>query len=601
MNEEQVVGVFFGLESSKNEYIAEIIAPFQSAYKPEIGCFMLIDNAGEDIVARVMDYAPRGELTSFMGQKWLSDVALEPDAIGHDIKSRKISYRVKIKLLGRLEADGNTFTPGIKEIPHITSVVKSAGTETIKNICNQVLKEQKRGPLVGKYWLDDKVDIHFNLNDLISKRSFIFARAGYGKTNLMKVLASNWREDNGALVIFDQEGEYGFTDVEGRPGIMDRKPAILVTNRREHHKKPNVYPNMRINLKELNPSLILPILVPESKHEFIFFSKLMNMDQEQWGGLVDLLHKDGWGADNEEIRNIIEGEDSSTNPQDIQPIKNNLVVPIATLHDEESRLFSLIDQAVRDERILIIDVSLLSSTDGLRLASLIVKKMLNNNKRYFTSEDTGRLRKAVFVIEEAQNVLGSDIGTFVELAKEGRKYQLGAIFITQQPGSIPVRILSQADNFFVFHLLSRNDLTHLQSANAHYSNDIITQILSEPIRGKAYMWTSHQPFVIPVRITNFEDETEPDKAKELQENSPILRETLDQLFEGDKAYRQILDKYRGLCESESDTKERNMKLFRGLNREELDWCRERGHLAVHDENEFAITYAFARKLNMDVG
>jgi len=601
MNEEQIIGVFYGLDSSKNEYVAEIISPFQATYKPEIGSFMLIDNTGDNIVARVMDYAPRGELTSFMGQKWLSDVALETDAIGHDIKQRKISYRVKIKLLGKLSSDGGKFTPGIRDIPHMTSTVKIAGTNSIKNICNQALAEQK-GPLIGKYWLDEHVDIHFNVNNLISKRSFIFARAGYGKSNLMKVIASNWESGIGALVIFDQEGEYGFTDQSGRPGIMDQKPAVLVTNRRELANNKNVYPNLKIDLKKLDPELIIPILVPDSKHETIFFGKLMSMDKTQWGNLVDLLYNYGWGAPNEQIRDIVEGAESGTNPGDLQPIKNNLIRPISAMHDPNSKLFSLIDQVIKDEKILIIDISLLNSKDALRLSSLIVKNILNNNKMYFTSEETDRLRRAVFVIEEAQNVLGeSDIDTFIELAKEGRKYQLGAIFITQQPGSISNQILSQADNFFVFHLLSKGDLKHLQDANSHYSDDIITQILSEPIRGKAYMWTSHQPFVIPINIINFEKLALPDNAKKVQQEDEILKNSLDVVICEDNIYKGILDKYRELCLTGKTEKQINILMYRNLQSEELEWCRERGYIAINDGKEFAISYNLANILKKDMG
>ena len=51
---------------------------------------------------------------------------------------------------------------------------------------------------------------------------------------------------------------------------------------------------------------------------------------------------------------------------------------------------------------------------------------------------------------------------YVAWVKEGRKYDLGALLITQQPGSIPVEILSQGDNWFIFHLLSAADLMSLK-------------------------------------------------------------------------------------------------------------------------------------------
>jgi len=43
-----------------------------------------------------------------------------------------------------------------------------------------------------------------------------------------------------------------------------------------------------------------------------------------------------------------------------------------------------------------------------------------------------------------------------------RKYDLGALLITQQPVSFPMEILSQGDNWFVFHLLSAADLNSLK-------------------------------------------------------------------------------------------------------------------------------------------
>ena len=232
MSEENIVGVFTGLQSSTYEYIADIIAPYQTNFKPEIGSFMLIDNINSNIVARVMDYIPRGELTSFMGEKWLSDVALTPEAIGMDIKKRKICYKVKIKLLGRLDKNNNKFNPGIKELPHITSKVICPNTDTIRQICNQALEEQSEGSKIGTYSMNDKIDIHFRLDDLNSQRTFIFARAGYGKSNLMKILATNWKQSYGGLVIFDPEGEYAVTDKKNRPGIMDKIPCIFITNRK---------------------------------------------------------------------------------------------------------------------------------------------------------------------------------------------------------------------------------------------------------------------------------------------------------------------------------------------------------------------------------
>jgi hypothetical protein len=90
--------------------------------------------------------------------------------------------------------------------------------------------------------------------------------------------------------------------------------------------------------------------------------------------------------------------------------------------------------------------------------------------------------------------------------KEGRKYDLGAVLITQQPGAIPNELLSQGDNWFIFHLLSAGDLQNLRGANSHFSADILGSLLNEPIPGQGIFWSSAagREYPIPLRIDSFE-------------------------------------------------------------------------------------------------
>ena len=102
---------------------------------------------------------------------------------------------------------------------------------------------------------------------------------------------------------------------------------------------------------------------------------------------------------------------------------------------------------------------------------------------------------------------------FVSWVKEGRKYGLGAVLVTQQPGSIPAELLSQGDNFFVFHLLSTGDLAALKRANAHFSDDLLATLLNEPLVGHGIFWSSAagtdrgaRPYPLPIRVLSFEAE-----------------------------------------------------------------------------------------------
>ena len=611
MSAGDAVGIFMGLESSSNEYIAWLIAPYKPAFAIEIGHLLLIESGLDHIVARVMEYTPRGEFTSAMGEKWLNEIAAQGaiDEVGRDIKKSKVSYRVRVRVLGSLAADGG-FSPGLRRIPQITSKVRRPSRQELEGIIQTAMKEQENGVRIGSYDLDEEIGISFDQSQLNEKRTFIFARAGYGKSNLMKVICSGWRKENGGLLVFDPEGEYAVTDRKGRPGIMDRRPAILLTNQNVASNA-NVYSRIKLNLSKMSHHMVIPILVNPDKHSTVFFAKLMAMDSGSWPRLVDLLHRDGWRADYDSVNQIVLGQDGAgaarAGEVDIKPILNNLAGPIRTLHDPDSDMIAIVERAMRSGHVVIFDISRIDSHTARLVSSIIIKHVFERNKDNFVREGGAGLIKATFVLEEAHTVLSGgrseSPSAFVELAKEGRKYGLGGIFITQQPGSVPAEIVSQGDNFFVFHLLSKGDLAALSRANAHYSDDIITQILSEPVRGKSYMWTSHQPFVIPLRVDNFEDPgaTTPNSSAGVQAGAPLLGNIRDEVYEeaSDPRWKSIYHKFKKIEEDNPDTdiKKKTVALFRLLTEDERDLLRAAGNLQDGpDGSTFAVTYRYYNSL-----
>jgi hypothetical protein len=145
---------------------------------------------------------------------------------------------------------------------------------------------------------------------------------------------------------------------------------------------------------------------------------------------------------------------------------------------------------------------------SLVLSGLILRRIFDRNQQEFTEADPKTI-PTIAVVEEAQSVLNENAPAsepYVAWVKEGRKYDLGALLITQQPGSIPVEILSQGDNWFIFHLLSAADLTSLKRANAHFSDDLLSSLLNEPIPGQGVFWSSvgGKPYPVSLRALSFE-------------------------------------------------------------------------------------------------
>ena len=611
MSDSDTVGIFVGLESSSNEYIAYLIAPYKSNFPIEIGDLLLIENVTGRIVARVMDYFPRGEFMTSMGENWLNEITSQGaiDAVGQDIKRSKISYRIRIKVLGSMSND--IFTPGLRRIPQITSKVKIPNETEFKNIITGAIEGSESDVHIGNHAINSNVQIHFDQSELSSKRTFIFARAGYGKSNLMKIICKEWRPDNGGLLVFDPEGEYAVTDKKGRPGVMDTRVALLLTNQKVDEDLCNVHHSLHLDLRRVPHAMAIPLLVPAEKHENVFFNKMMGMGEEAWVKLVDLLHEKGWNTPQSKIEDIlhrkISQEESDTRSVVIQAIINNLVPAIQRLHEPGSNIIDIVKTALRRGEVVIFDISRMDSQTARETSSMIVKSVFDENKENFIKKGGIDLIKATFVLEEAHTVLSEQHrdapSAFIDLAKEGRKYGLGGIFITQQPGSVPTEIVSQGDNFFVFHLLSKTDLRSLSNANAHYSDDIITQILNEPIRGKSYMWTSHQPFVIPITVRNFEDPgiAIPEKSVEIQREKSILQDILTKIdaVQNSPLLRSIHDKQTKIEGGGEDMKTNTVQLFSKLTEEEKKYLKEHDCLQKgNDDTDFAVSFPCYRHLRI---
>lgn len=128
--------------------------------------------------------------------------------------------------------------------------------------------------------------------------------------------------------------------------------------------------------------------------------------------------------------------------------------------------------------------------------------------------------------------------------KEGRKYDLGCLLVTQQPGSIPIEILSQSENWFVLHLLSETDLYTLQRANSHYSQDILSLLLNEFIPGHAVFWSSvsKRPYPISLRILCFDSEYTPLDIRYERKAVQTFAQTVKERFPSlpDETWRDIL-------------------------------------------------------------
>ena len=79
----------------------------------------------------------------------------------------------------------------------------------------------------------------------------------------------------------------------------------------------------------------------------------------------------------------------------------------------------------------------------------------------------GKERPLLLLMEEAHNYLnkeGSALSVVQKIVKEGRKYGIGSMIVSQRPSEINSTILSQCGTFFALRLTNSNDRAHITSA-----------------------------------------------------------------------------------------------------------------------------------------
>ncbi len=151
----------------------------------------------------------------------------------------------------------------------------------------------------------------------------------------------------------------------------------------------------------------------------------------------------------------------------------------------------------------------------------------------------GKVPEVIVFVEEAQNLLSErqvkDGNPLARLAKEGRKYNLGLVYVSQQPGAIAKEILTQTNTYFVLHLLSKIDLKALQEINPHYEGVNADFIQIESLQGHAYIYSTvpdmpTQSYVFSTKAANF-DETAASLGKQPVKGEKALKRVQQETVE----------------------------------------------------------------------
>ena len=545
---EQVVGIFRSFQQGGLEFHADLVLPYRSDLQrtPIHGQFLLVqlETPDEAVLGRITSFSSEGKLSFGSGEEFTIRAVRENRSIPEDLLEQYLKYRVNIRVLGVLlrNEEHLVFVPSHRRLPHVGSKVAFPSDEVLREIAGH----NDEGALIGRLAFGEyiyagsdeeisvqegmqvvspEIKVHFPIESLVSRRSFIFARAGFGKSNLNKLLFSTLYETTPHVlkrggkkvpvgtVIFDPDGEYFWPDDKGRPGLCD-VPALedkLVVFTERSNPSPFyqsfVAGGIHLDIRRLKPSDVIGIALSPERQEQQNVRKLHGLPRERWEDLVNLIDMHGNMASIEDICRLLD-LDPQRQEAEALAARGNMTAIVRMLHDKSSQLMDVLIHSLSKGKLCVIDVSQLKGGQSLALSGLILRRIFDRNQKEFTEADPKTI-PTIAVVEEAQSVLHENAPAaepYIAWVKEGRKYDLGALLITQQPGSIPVEILSQGDNWFIFHLLSAADLFALKKANAYFSDDLLSSLLNEPIPGQGVFWSSvgSKAYPLSLRVRSFE-------------------------------------------------------------------------------------------------
>jgi DNA helicase HerA-like ATPase len=199
-----------------------------------------------------------------------------------------------------------------------------------------------------------------------------------------------------------------------------------------------------------------------------------------------------------------------------------------------------------DNRLTILDLSgvpfeLIDITVGL-ITRLIFDSMYWGRFENYTS----RSRPLLMVYEEAHSYLpktesGSHVYGYARKAvekvfKEGRKFGLGAMVVTQRPSEISETILAQVGTFIALRLTNSSDKGTVNAASPNNMSDLI-DFLPSLRKGEAII--VGESIVIPSRVRIPRVEPRPDS------NDPKLVDSWNKTFQpSDNNYKSIITNLR---------------------------------------------------------
>ena len=364
---------------------------------------------------------------------------------------------------------------------------------------------------------------------------------GSGKSNLGKILAAavmSVPEPRYSLVIFDCESEYFSGASHDQYGLVHLPEAedrlFYVTTRVDEpsiisyefnfggeliERRVLAYP-LKVYYSELTPSDFAVTGEFSSPQEELLWL-LYKRFKESW--LEKLLE-----LSSREIYDLL-GKLAKTNTINVTKRKVRHMLGAGDIFVNEEggdvELSKAVISAVKQGKVVLVDVPYATEGEEKLLSVMIARKIFKvyEGLRKFDPGAWERLPYVLIMVEEAHRYLakhalmGGEVreNIFSVISKRGRKYKVGALYITQMPGEIAETVIRQALTKIILPLPTRPDYTKVIQYSPYL--DEAEQEIKTLDRGDALIVSppSGLRFAVPAKIFSFEKLVEERLKKEL--------------------------------------------------------------------------------------
>lgn len=400
------------------------------------------------------------------------------------------------EFIDKIGTKANVFRRNVSAVPSIDAPCYKIEHERLTNLMQSISSELAASvnPLqIGKYTMDESSIAYLDADKLFQRHAAIVGSTGSGKSFCVARIVEQMaalKHANG--ILFDIHGEYSNKSFK-RDGILQLKIAtpsdLSVTNKLS--KGILMVPYWLLNYEEMQ-ALLLDRSDQNAPNQAMLFSREVLCEKEKTvnGTVYDkIITVDSPVAYNlqplvqtfEDLdTQMVPGVKAGSEKQGpfygkltrfIQRVKNKLSDKrmgfMFSLSDEELKQ-DWLDQFCAvlmdgNSGIKVIDMSEVPS-DVLPLVIGLLARIVFSIQQWSTTENRHPIAllcdEAHLYVQQATTldaVAELGLRSFERIAKEGRKYGLGLVIISQRPSEVNRTVLSQCNNFISLRLTNVDD------------------------------------------------------------------------------------------------------------------------------------------------